>query len=386
MIQNGGSPTRITGLVLKNWKNFSSAEAKLENRTFLVGPNAAGKSNFLDLFRFLRDIVSVGGGFQEAVRRRGGVSAIRCLAARQHPTIDIRLTLDAHDGKQWEYGLEFTQDNLRKPKIEREWVRFDGTALLNRPDADDKNDLARLRQTHLEQVNVNRSFRSIAEFLSSIRYLHIVPQLVREPDRSTGRKQDPYGGDFIERMATTDKRVQKGRLSRITKALQVAVPNLLELELWHDETGRPHLRGKYEHWRPQGAYQSEEQFSDGTLRLLGLLWALLDGTGPLLLEEPELSLHPGVVRHLVQLFARARRRDPRQIIVSTHSAELLQDEGIGMDEVLMLVPRGEGTEIRSARDVEEIKRLLEAGMTMREAVIPYTSPQRAEQLSLFEEV
>jgi predicted ATPase len=70
-----------------------------------------------------------------------------------------------------------------------------------------------------------------------------------------------------------------------------------------------------------------DQFSDGTLRLMGLLWAVLDGRGPLLLEEPELSLHPEVIRFIPQMFARIQRRTGRQIILSTHSADLLRDEG-----------------------------------------------------------
>ena len=77
------SDLKIRRLRLRNWKNFVDVEVAIENRIFLVGPNASGKSNFLDVFRFLRDLASSGGGFQEAVRRRGGVSAIRCLAARQ---------------------------------------------------------------------------------------------------------------------------------------------------------------------------------------------------------------------------------------------------------------------------------------------------------------
>src|SRR6266498_1666362 len=136
----------------------------------------------------------------------------------------------------------------------------------------------------LQQVNVNRKFRAVAELFASVRYLHIVPQLIREPDRSAGRRNDPYGGDFLEQVARTVEKTLKGRLRRIQDALRVAVPQLKELELWRDARGAPHLRGKYEHWRPQGAWQTEEQFSDGTLRLLGLLWAILDGTGPLLLE------------------------------------------------------------------------------------------------------
>ena len=64
-------------LVLRNWKNFANADVAIQKRIFLVGPNASGKSNLLDVFRFLRDLASSGGGFQESIRRRGGVTAIR---------------------------------------------------------------------------------------------------------------------------------------------------------------------------------------------------------------------------------------------------------------------------------------------------------------------
>ena len=172
----------------------------------------------------------------------------------------------------------------------------EGKEILGRPLEEDRKDPARLTQTYLEQINANQAFREISNFFASVRYLHIVPQLVRDPGRSLGRKNDPYGGDFLEQVARTSDKTQKSRLKHIRNALRVAVPQLAEIELFRDARGTPHLRGKYEHWRPQGAWQAEDQFSDGTLRLMGLLWSALDGTGPLLLEEPELSLHPEVVR------------------------------------------------------------------------------------------
>jgi AAA15 family ATPase/GTPase len=51
------TPYRFAWLRLKNWKNFQSVEVDLPLRVFLVGPNASGKSNLLDVFRFLRDLV-----------------------------------------------------------------------------------------------------------------------------------------------------------------------------------------------------------------------------------------------------------------------------------------------------------------------------------------
>src|SRR5271163_5198454 len=96
--------TRFTHVALNNWRNFSRAEIDLRKRVFLVGPNASGKSNFLDVFRFLRDIVAVGGGLEEAVRKRRGVSSLRCYVARRYPDIGVRVMLVGHeDPVVWQY-------------------------------------------------------------------------------------------------------------------------------------------------------------------------------------------------------------------------------------------------------------------------------------------
>jgi len=371
-------------LALKNWKNFANADVEIQNRLFLVGPNAAGKSNFLDVFRFLRDLASSGGGFKESIGRRGGVTAIRCLAARHDSDVKIHAELKEPDGRsRWEYEIAFNQDKQGPPLLGKEQVLRNGELVLLRPNDEDRNDPPRLTQTYLEQLNVNQKFRELATFFSSIRYLHIVPQLIREPDRSVGRSNDPYGGDFLEQVAKTPDKTRNARLRRIKGALRIAVPQLQEIELWRDARGTPHLRGKYQHWRPQGAWQTEERFSDGTLRLMGLLWAAMEGGGPLLLEEPELSLHPEIVRVLPQMFARMQRLTGRQIFISTHSPDLLHDEGIGVDEVLLFVPESEGTRVTPAKSHPEIKDLLTGGLSLADVVIPKTRPDKVEQLSLF---
>lgn len=371
---------------LENWRNFVRADLSLHKRVFLVGPNASGKSNFLDVFRFLHDLVSVGGGFQEAVERRSGISSVRALAGR-YPSdvvINVGISSEESDEPLWRYELSFAQDKRRKPIVRREAAYFRGKEVFEpRPDKDDLRDLERLGQTYLEQTNANQSFRDIAQFFAGVEYLHIVPQLVRDTERYVGREHDPFGGDFLEQIVATPDKTRKARLRRIEEALRVAVPQLNEIETERDAKGRPHIRGKYQHWRPTGAWQTEDQFSDGTLRLMGLLWASLEGTGPLLLEEPELSLHPAVVRFLPQMFARLQRRTKRQVMLSTHSPDLLADPGIGKDEVFLLVPSKEGTDINSAAAFKDVAVLLESGFSMSEAVMPKTEPARTEQLPLF---
>jgi predicted ATPase len=375
-------------LHLANWRNFASVDVRLQNRVFVIGPNAAGKSNLLDAFRFLHDLVALGGGFEEAITKRGGVSKLRSLAARRYPDVVVGVAIGdpAQEQPEWEYEIAFTQDNRQRPVIKRETVRKQSQHILSRPNQEDKADVERLHQSYIEQVNVNRDFRPLADFLRTVSYVHLVPQLVRETERYVGKGQDPFGSDFLEQIATVPEKTRSSRLKKIGAALKVAVPQLEQLEFYRDPTnGTPHLRGKYEHWRPLGAWQTEGQFSDGTLRLLGLLWAVLDRSGPLLLEEPELNLHPEVVRYLPQMFTTMQRRMGRQVIISTHSADLLGDEGIGLDEVLLLKPQDEGTAVELAKNILDAETLVRGGIPLPDVLLPSTRPPKARQLALFGE-
>ncbi len=294
----------------------------------------------------------------------------------------LDVEIDLSERGTWRYLLEFGQDKQRRPTIRREQAWKDGQSLLERPDDLDREDPNRLTQTHLEQVNANKEFREIADFFSQIHYLHLVPQLIRDADRRS-KPDDPFGTDFLERVATVSAKTRESRLRRINVALRLAVPQLAELKLERDVRGVPHLRGRYEHWRPNAGWQSEEQFSDGTLRLLGLLWALLDGSAPLLLEEPELSLHAAIVRQIPRMMNQAGGRNRRQIFVSTHSGELLSDSSIAPEEVVILKPSAQGTTASLAGDSAEIRSLLEGGLTVAEAVLPMTEPPSVAQLALF---
>ncbi|MBY0497861.1 MAG: AAA family ATPase [Cyanobacteria bacterium] len=380
----------VRHLSVKNWRNFRTIDVSLSDRVFIAGPNASGKSNLLDIFRFLRDIAKPGGGLQHAVAQRGGVSKLRCLAARRYPDIEIEVQVadDLSTKDVWTYGLGIKQEarGYRLPLLAYERVMRSGRSVLNRPDSDDEQDPLRLTQTHLEQIAANQRFRDIAKFFETSLYLHLVPQLLRHPEAfpGPGLPGDPFGRNFLDRIARTSERVRNSRLKRIEAALVVAVPQLKNLSYVTDETGIPHLEAVYKHWRPLGARQREDQFSDGTLRLLGLLWSLLEGDSLLLLEEPELSLNAGIVRKLPSLIHRLQKVRHRQVVITTHSAELLSDSGIGGEEVLLLEPTSDGTRVSAASDSAEIKALLEGGINVADAALPKTVPSQVSQLDLFE--
>ncbi len=308
------------------------------------------------------------------------MSQVRSLHARQKSDVVVEVEVDDPGVEAWTYHLELEGDKLGT-KVKREVVQRGGEIVLDRPNAEDKADAERLRETHLEQVSANKSFRALAEFFAAVDYLHLVPQLLRQPDRFEAIGSDPLGSDLMVRMASVPAKRRDARLKKIRKAMQVAVPRLNDLKFERDKAGRPHLLGQFEHWRPNAGWHHERQFSDGTLRLIALLWALSDGHEPLLLEEPELSLNPSIVREIPRMLHRMRGKSGRQVLVSTHSADLLSDPGISLAEILLVVPGKDGPEVRVAADMEECRALLEAGLEPGAAVMPQVAPGDLEQLS-----
>jgi predicted ATPase len=382
---------RVTHLRLTNWRNFKNVDIDIPQRLFVFGPNASGKSNLLDALRFLRDLTLDGGGFQQAVRDRGGMRRLRNLAARNNDKSRVTIAVALGDDdkpQQWEYELTFTSEpsGHRRPIVVREVVRSNGKIVVDRSQSDEHDDKELFTQTSLEQVVANRDFRDIADFFSGTSYLHLVPQVIRDPERSGSRLEDPFGGDFIARVARAGERDRNRRLKFINSVLQTAVPQLASLELVRDIEGHPHLEARFKHWRKAGAKQDETDFSDGTIRLIGLLWMLLDrskASAPILLEEPELSLHDEIVRQLPTFIKRAALASSRQIIATSHASAILDDEGLGLDEVVVLTPSEEGTSAALARDIDGVADLIESGLTIHEALNPMLRPIGIDQLSLF---
>ncbi|ROZ64425.1 AAA family ATPase [Ramlibacter sp. WS9] len=379
---------RIHSIKIRNWKNFTDADVSLSSRTFIVGANASGKSNFLDIFRFLRDVAnSSGGGLQKALKDRGGMSKVRSLAARRDPNIllDLKFTEDG-DSICWRYVLEISQETAgkRRPVVKREVVYGDNpdTPLLDRPTPEDRQDPERLTQTNLEQVNSNHEFRPIADFFGKTVYLHLVPQLLKYAEGLSGHylENDPFGQGFLDRIASATERRRKKRLTKIQEVLKKAVPQLEELQFERDPSnGKPHLKAKYAHWRVNGAWQREEQFSDGTLRLIGLFWVLQEDPGLLLLEEPELSLNAKIVSFLAPFIYKLQGKG--QVLVTTHSHDLLADEGISLDEVVLLEPSTDATKIRPAKDLTDVVALVEGGLSLGPAILPHAAPPEIDSLA-----
>ena len=229
----------ISRIRLFNWKNFHECELDLTKRCFIIGANASGKSNLLDALRFLRDIAKQGGGLQSAVELRGGVTKIRCLAARQRTDISIETELRdiETDELNWIYSLKFRNvgggimKNQAAVLEEKVFDSLHREYVVNRTIKTPGEDNETLKYTFLEQTTANKAFRVLRDTFSEIEYLNVVPQLIRESGSAiltTGR-EDFYGRNFLNRLSKLPERTRKSYLKKINDVLRTVVPQMDEL-------------------------------------------------------------------------------------------------------------------------------------------------------------
>ncbi len=383
----------IKKIKLHNWKNFQNCEILLSERTFVVGSNASGKSNLLDALRFLRDISKQAGGLQSAVEERGGITKIRCLAARQQTNVSITVDIGEAENElpQWRYHLDFSHvgGGIRKSQVKiNEETVYSYTQkknIIHRSAENTDEDEETLKYTHLEQATANKNFRELVAFFQDIEYLNVIPQMVRESSSVmySNAREDYYGRNFLEKLAKMNERTRNSYFRKINEFLKIAVPQLKELKFIKDEVGVPHLEARYVHWRAKGSKQQEMQFSDGTLRLIGFLFVLIDNNGVVLLEELEINLHSGIVTQLPEFIAKVQRskKETRQVIITTHSYDMLSNPGISPDEVILLENTPEGTSAKKVTDIDDILPIIRAGLSIADAVLPYTKPIKIEEIT-----
>lgn len=380
----------ISRIKLYNWKNFRDCEVSLAERCFVIGANATDKSNFLDVLRFLRDIVKQGGGLQFAVNVRGGLKKIRCLAARKRTEVRVEVDI-SENGKndpKWKYSLELVntgggiQNVTALVNREEVYNYYTDEIILLRDNSFKADDAETKKYTHLEQPTANARFREIKDVFQTTEYLNVIPQFVRDADSimlSSGM-EDYYGRNFMKRLALLNEKTRNKYLKIINEVLLTAVPQLENLSFVKDEKGVPHVEAKYHHWRARGSKQNEQMFSDGTIRLIGFLFAMLDGNGIILLEEPETNLHTAIVAAIPEFVAKVQRNKKRQVIITTHSYEILSNKGIRAEELVILRPSPEGTIAENALEDKAVSAMLEAGLSAADAAMAETRADNIDDI------
>lgn len=398
----------VNRLKLRHYRSVAGCNIELGPLTLLVGPNGAGKSNVLDSLRLVSQALNE--NLDNALRERGGISEVR-RRSRGHPThfgisVDFR-SADLHGTFAFQVAAVSGGDfRVSREECRVWWPESDQlidfgdrqervygerfyTVREGKLTASSEPLLPKVSDDRLYLVAVSgiEAFRFIYEGLTSINVYNLNPDAMRG-------LQKPEAGDLLRRdgsnIASVIERLrrdQPSRKTRIEDYLSRVVEGIVGVErrglgAWETLEFRQRVAGDTTPWTFQA-----NSMSDGTLRVLGVLTALLSGPpghlSPVGIEEPEAALHPAAAGLLLDALRDAS--DSRQVLVTTHSPDLLDSSTIAPEE-LLAVRAVEGNTVVGKVDPAGQKALRESLFTPGELLrVDQLAPENGEsvQLELF---
>lgn len=398
------SPVFIQRVILRNFKSIGACDVRLGPLTYLVGANGSGKSNFLDSLHLVRDALS--GSLDNALNERGGLSEVRRRCNGHPRNFGIRLEFSLKDGRQGHYAFNIGALPSRGYNVQFEECALDGGAGKGPYFQVERGQWRKSSESTLPAITADRlalvslsglaAFRPVFDAMTSMGFYNLNPKLMRDPQKpQDGRLLKPVGENIVSTIGHLE-RVAPEALALIQGYLQTVVPTvhgverkqmgpLETLEFRQDMAGAEHP------WKFPA-----QNMSDGTLRALGILTALFQGNrdfSPSLvgIEEPETALHPAASAALREALDRAAMST--QVIVTSHSPDLLDDKRIPAESLLSVTSVGGESHIApiDAASREMIrKHLFSAGELLRlnqlEPDQDFIAQHALSQASLFSEL
>ena len=341
---NSGLVTRVR---VRNYKSIAACSVALKPLTILVGPNGAGKSNFLDGLRLTAE--SLRYSLEHALRDRGGIDEVRRRSDDRADSFAVRIDVRVADAAGW-YGFEIGATGKGGYVVRREEcvvrsadpercgffrVRH-GEAVVSsirHPPPNPGRD-----RLYLLPASAYPPFRPVYDALAAMGFYHLDPERIRELQaRDSGDLLERSGGNIasvLDRLRSHSP----SNAARIDDYLSAIVPGVVGVE---SLSVGPRLTLEFLEQPPGKAPRRflAGAMSDGTLHVLGLLVALFqhaDGAserpGLVGIEEPETALHPAAAGALTDVLQEASERV--QVIVTSHSADLLDRDAISEDSIV----------------------------------------------------
>ena len=294
---------------IKGFKSIKELQLSLKPINILIGANGSGKSNFLSFFELLQNIYRK--NLQGYVALNGGVDKFLYNGSKVTQEIEGKLTFPANlysfTLKKGENNLTFSKETLSYyDNNYYEVSNFSSETYLHSsgmPRAEYiKNYLEEVRKYHFHDTGKNAPFHKTSNIKTDFLYLY-------------------SNGSNIAALLYKIKQEKPKTYNWILQTIQSIAPYFLDFVLNPNENGYIELL-----WRNKFSEQlyNTYNFSDGTLRFIALTTLLLQSKLPqtIIIDEPELGLHPFAIAKLAGLIKSASQRGC-QIIVATQSVELI---------------------------------------------------------------
>ena len=292
----------LKSITIAGFKSFGSeVEVPLGPLNVLIGANGSGKSNFLGAFAFLQAFCS--GKLKNYVRGDGGANKILHFGARNTKELCIRVSFDDTDG----YTLKF----------------FHGSGDLLYPDEDDFHYIGMQRYPDIGGDRWNTKNK-----LGSWRLHHFLDTSLESPMKETSVLHDNRflreSGSNLASVLYLLRESHDASYRLIRNTVRQVAPFFDEFSLQPEALNQNTIRLEWRH-KNSDAYFDASSLSDGTLRFVALATLLLQPREfrpeTVLLDEPELGLHPFAIAMLAAMLRSASQE--KQIVVATQSPGLL---------------------------------------------------------------
>jgi len=415
----------INRIRLSNFKSFKDLDVELGKFNVFVGANASGKSNFIQIFKFLRDITNH--GLDNAISMQGGIEYLRNINLGQSEDLSLEVTTNKkfirHLGAKKEINgikiyetsykitIKFKNEGLGFEIVDDKITqKYNYAHLKGKNNTEDKKDFdakffgkGKITVSNIKG-KIKVSFDGLPIDILLLKEEAMIPQILKEevlrddkePERlllqNLNFYMPPIFSDFSiydidpkllkkatlitgkadleedgSNLAIVLKNIlenedNKRKLSNLVRDILPFVEDM-DVEKLTDKSLLFKLREIYS----ENKYLPASFLSDGTIYITALIIALYFDQKPIIIiEEPERNLHPYLISRLVNMMKEVS--EEKQIIITTHNPEVIKHAGL---ENIYLVSRNEEgfSTISKPSDKEEVNIFLENEMGIEELYV-----------------
>ena len=411
----------IEKIKIKNFKSFKELELDLGKFNVLIGANASGKSNFVEIFRFLKNITEY--GLENAISMEGGVEFLRNINIGSSE--NFSLSIVSNETFPWpifnrrefsrrkriiinkityEFALEFAKKGTKfkiaedkttyrytleeeenKKRDEGKFTISSIKGKLNLENFESKNGI--LKESEVLPINFIEHFLKpdrpnkillegshfpiigVPEYLlGDISIYDFDPKMSKQPAQITGKTDLEENGSnlsIVLKNILDDKEESRKFFNLITNIL----PFVEKLDI--DKIWERSLLFELKETYSSKKFLPASFLSDGTINISALIVALYFGKKSsrshlTIIEEPERNIHPYLISKMINMMKDASSK--KQIIVTTHNPEVIKH--VGKENILLVSRDKEGfSKISKPAEKEEIKTFLQNEIGIEELYV-----------------
>lgn len=389
------TPPFLTRIQIQSYKSIKACDVSPKSLAFLVGPNGSGKSNFLDALRFVADALNT--TLDHALRDRGGIGQVRRRSGGHPNHFAIRLDFRIPDGPAGYYMFQVGAKPNGGFSVKLEECSVAGAGPEQTASFKTRDDAAEASTTldvavpavghdrlYLVALSGIEPFRSVYNALVRMCFYNLNPDAIRAPQAPDPGSLLRRDGSNLPGVLANLRKHSPATMQRIEDYLGHVVPGVrsaTQVSLGALETleFRQDVAGQKNPWKFPPA-----NMSDGTLRTLGILTALLQDSAErptlIAIEEPEMALHPAALGALLDAIHDAKERT--QVFVTSHSPDLLHSPEVEVEELLAVSAEAGVTAIGEVDEASRkvlSQRLFTAGELLRLAQLEPDEAARSIQ-------